>query len=423
MKKEKWLLREINLWQQDALIDIKTAEKLKNRYTLKKNTNLLIAMFSIIGSLLLGTGCIMILAKNWYSLPIFLRAAFAFLPLVISQVLAVFVVKTKYENIAWRESVAILVMASVFTANAMVSQVFHLPDGEYSAYILVCGLLSLPIIFILDAASPLLVYYWAILNWAALERSPLNALILLGLFGLGILYVFLKRKQINAKLMYIVLLTITAGFVLTLIMGVILECSLLLAVLCYFVLLLSFEELPEQLLAPVKIIGTLSSLITVAILTYERMWSYKGSFLSTGSGIMIGVMLITALFFTVRIFKRDKLKFLFVITLIFLSLARFIWIIFDLNSTFFALMLTGASNLILLLIGVGFIVSGAKNTALSHINTGMAAVCVLIVMRFFDSDLDLFWRGIVFLLLGAGFLFVNLKILRVKKQIKQEVQI
>ncbi|MCL2805707.1 MAG: hypothetical protein FWD26_07205, partial [Treponema sp.] len=188
-------------------------------------------------------------------------------------------------------------------------------------------------------------------------------------------------------------------------------------------LLLSFEELPEQLLAPVKIIGTLSSLITVAILTYERMWSYKESFVSTGSGIMIGVMLISALFFTVRIFKRDKLKFLFVITLIFLSFARFIWIIFDLNSTFFALMLTGASNLILLLIGVGFIISGAKSTALSHINTGMAAVCALIVMRFFDSDLDLFWRGIVFLLLGAGFLFVNLKILRVKKQIKQEEQI
>ena len=45
MKKEKWLLKEINLWQQDALIDMETAEKLKNRYALKKNINLLIIMF------------------------------------------------------------------------------------------------------------------------------------------------------------------------------------------------------------------------------------------------------------------------------------------------------------------------------------------------------------------------------------------
>jgi hypothetical protein len=109
--------------------------------------------------------------------------------------------------------------------------------------------------------------------------------------------------------------------------------------------------------------------------------------------------------------------------LIFLSLARFIWGIFNFGSTLFTLMLTGASNLIMLSIGVGFIIYGAKNTALSHINTGMAAVCALIVMRFFDSDLDLFWRGIVFLLLGAGFLFVNLKILRAKKQAKKEVRI
>ena len=423
MKKEKWLLKEINLWQQDALIDMETAEKLKSRYTFKKNINLLIVMFSIIGSLLLGTGFILILAKNWYSLPLFLRAAFAFLPLVTSQALAVFVVKAKYENIAWRESAAILVTASVFTVNAMVSQVFHLPDGEYSAYILACGLLSLPVIYTLNAVSPLLVYYWAILNWAALEHSPVNAPILLVLFCLGALYVFLKRGQINAKLMYMFLLTIVAGFVLILIMGAILKCSLLLAALCYFVLLLSFEELPEQLFAPVKIISTLSSLITVAILTYERMWSYRESPVNAGGGTMIGVMLAASLFFSIRIFKRDKLKFLFVMALILLSLARFIWGIFDLGSTLFALMLTGASNLIMLSIGVGFIIYGAKNTALSHINTGMAAVCALIVMRFFDSDLDLFWRGIVFLLLGAGFLFVNLKILRAKKQAKKEVRI
>ena len=138
---------------------------------------------------------------------------------------------------------------------------------------------------------------------------------------------------------------------------------------------------------------------------------------------MIGIMLAAALFFSIRIFKRNKMKFLFVLALILLSLARFVWVVFDLSSTSFALMLTGTSNIILLSIGVGFIIYGVKKTAISHINTGMAAVCALIVIRFFDSDLDFLWRGIVFLLLGAGFLFVNLKILRVKKQTKQEVQI
>jgi len=97
VKKEKWLLNEIDSWQQSALIDSDTAEKLRQRYTPKKNINLLIIMFSVIGSLLIGAGIILILAKNWQFLHISLRVTLAFLPLVVSQALAFYTVKFKYE--------------------------------------------------------------------------------------------------------------------------------------------------------------------------------------------------------------------------------------------------------------------------------------------------------------------------------------
>ena len=419
MKKEKWLLNEINSWQQSALIDTETAEKLRQLYTPKKNISLLIVMFSVIGSLLIGAGVILILAKNWQNLHISLRVAFAFLPLAVSQALAVYTVKLKYESLAWRESTAIFMTAAVFAANALSGQIFHLPN-DYGTYILTCGLLSLPVIFILNAVSPLAVYYWTILNWAALNHSPANALILFGLFALGAFVLFLKHRQDDIRMVYISWLTVAAGFVLVLVMGAILDCSLLLTVLCYFILLLAINELPEHLLLPFKVTGAIGGLVTVAILTYKEMWSYIEHPAYIWNIVMIGIMLTAALYFAVLVLKRDKLKFLLVAILILLSALRYIWALFELDDPPYDFILSSVSNLVLLLIGAGFIVHGVRSFSLTRVNTGMAAVCTLILMRFFDSDLDFFWRGIVFLILGTVFLLVNLKILRVIKQKKQE---
>ena len=422
VKKERWLLNEIDLWRQSALIDADTAEKLRQRYTPKKNINQLIVMFSVIGSLLIGAGIILILAKNWQDLHIALRVTLAFLPLAASQALAVYTVKFKYESLAWRESVAIFMTAAIFAANALIGQIFHLP-GDYGTYVLVCGLLSLPVIFILNAVSPLAAYYWTILNWAALNHSSANALILLVLFALGVMFLIFKQRQDDSRLVYISWLTVAAGFVLVLILGCILDCSLLLTVLCYFILLLAVEKMPEHLLLPFKIIGTIGGLVTVAILTYQGMWSYIEHSANAGSNIMIGIMLAAALFFAVMVFKQDKLKFSLVAILILLSAARYIWALYKLDDSPYDFILSVVSNLVLLAIGTGFIVHGVKNFSLTRVNIGMAAVCTLIIMRFFDSDMDFFWRGIVFLMLGAIFLLVNLKILRVIKQRKQEPQI
>jgi uncharacterized membrane protein len=418
MKKEKWLLTEIDSWQQMALIDEKTAEALKELYTQKKNINTMILLFSIIGALLIGAGVILIGAKNWEYFPIPLRIGIAFLPLLASQALAVFTVKVKYGSLAWRESVAIFATAAVFTVIAMVGQIFHLP-GDYDTYVLLCGLLSLPMIYVLDAASPLLVYYWTVLNWAALDNTPINAPILLGLFAIGALFVYLKKNETSARLSYMIWVTTIAGFALVLIMGNILDCSLLLAALCYFVLLLSIDGLPEPLLAPFKIIGALGGLVTTAILTYEDMWSYLDNQVDVGGSVMIGVMLAAILFFAALTFKRDKLKFLFVTSLTFLCILRFLWAMFDLSNSPYDFMLMCVSNLLMLAVGISFIVYGIKKGVLLQLNIGMTAICALIVMRFFDSNMDFFWRGVVFLLLGTVFLLVNVKILRMKKQSKQ----
>jgi len=420
MRKEKWLLREIDSWQGLALIDAEAAQSLRNRYAPKKNANFLVILFSIIGAALIGAGIILIGAWNWERFPVALRVAVAFLPLVASHALAVYTVKAKYGSLAWRESVAVFSTAAVFAALAVVSQIFHLP-GDYAVYVLTCGLLSLPMMYLLNAASPLIVYYWAILNWGALEPSAFSAPILFVLFALGALFVWLRRNEATPRPIYMAWATVAAGYALVLIMGIQLECDLLLVSLGYFALLLAAGGLPERLLPPLRIIGTLGGIVATAVLTYRDIWYYwSGTKMAAGGVVMIGVLLLASLFFAVVTLKRDRPRFWFIALLLFLCALRFLWAVFALDKGPFDFIFMLISNLAMLLVGVGFIVFGAKNAALLQMNTGMAAICALIVMRFFDIDMDFLWRGIVFLLLGTAFLLANRRILRARKRSERE---
>jgi uncharacterized membrane protein len=76
MNKAKWLLKEIDSWQHEGLVDAQTAEGLKRRYALKKNVGYMSALFPILGTLLIGGGVIMMLAKNWQHFPLSVRVAF-----------------------------------------------------------------------------------------------------------------------------------------------------------------------------------------------------------------------------------------------------------------------------------------------------------------------------------------------------------
>ena len=136
MKKEKWLLKEIESWQESQIISEETANTLRTMYQPEKSIGLLIVLFSIIGSLLIGMGMVLVSANNWwYSLPIGIRAFIGFLPLLISQGVVFFTYKFKMNSTAFRESSALLNMAGVFASIALVGQIFHIP-GDFTNYLL-----------------------------------------------------------------------------------------------------------------------------------------------------------------------------------------------------------------------------------------------------------------------------------------------
>ncbi len=79
MNHKKWLLKQIALWRAEDLIDEDTAHTLESRYSAGSGHNTLTILFSVLGSLLIGAGIILILAKNWYYMPMGIKIVLSLL--------------------------------------------------------------------------------------------------------------------------------------------------------------------------------------------------------------------------------------------------------------------------------------------------------------------------------------------------------
>ena len=77
-------------------------------------------------------------------------------------------------------------------------------------------------------------------------------------------------------------------------------------------------------------------------------------------------------------------------------------------------------NLSLLAMGVVTVKQGIETGSLKRMNLGLLVVSLTILLRFFDSDLSFVLRGLVFIAIGLGFLYMNLRMMRQRQHHEQE---
>lgn len=433
MKKEKWLKREIDDWVSQGLISPEAALRIKSAYLEKEAPNTLVIAFSVVGAILIGAGIILIFARNWYELPVWFRVVLSFLPLVAGQGLAALVAFKHRTSIAWREGVAIFLALAVFANLALIDQIFHLP-GSFGNYVLTCALLILPVIYILDAVGPALVYCWAILNWAGLntgayayEAANYRVWWLLPLMALVAPYIVAKirneRKGVRGQLL--LWATALSGFFATLFLNMGLTPlggGLLAAALCfYFSLLYAWGAAYEDAggLEPLKVVGALGIFILLYMYSYFGTW---GMSLPAEPGLSLSylpnlALALAMLLFSVRLllrFKWDSLATSLPLASVLLGLLLVLCHGLGLDMGFAAaLLVNGMVGAVSILI----IVRGFKDTDMLYANIGMITLCLLIVLRFFDWEMDFLARGIAFVALGAAFLGVNLFLIKKRKAV------
>ena len=76
-------------------------------------------------------------------------------------------------------------------------------------------------------------------------------------------------------------------------------------------------------------------------------------------------------------------------------------------------------NLLVFLIGLSIIKLGANQNHLGILNFGLFTITALIICRYFDTNLSFVFRGILFVIVGAGFFGANYWMLRKRKKIVQ----
>ncbi|WP_396591571.1 DUF2157 domain-containing protein [Allomuricauda sp. R78024] len=420
-----------NLVKADIITE-ETADSIKNYYENKGSsyTNRLFVVFGILGAILVGLGVILIIAHNWDELSKMTKTVFAFLPLVVAQVICGYVLIKKQDSVAWRESGTTLLFFGVGACISLVSQIYNI-SGDLSSFLLTWMLICLPAIYIMRSSVTSLLFIIGITYYACETNYwsyPSSESYLYWLLLLGILpfYYLLYRKKPKSNFMvfhnWVIPLSIT------IVLGIFADKAEEFMFVGYFSLFglfylignLAFFNEQKTRNSGYKTIGSLGSIILLLILSFDGFWEdlrrkyfllnevllSPEFFVSAIITILAGVLL--------YLHQRNKpwndIKPLTPMFILFI-VAFFIGLSFP-----FAAILI---NFYVFALGILTIREGAKQNHLGVLNYGLIIITILVICRFFDTNLSFVVRGILFVSVGVGFFATNYWMLKKRKTNEQ----
>lgn len=431
-KKIRWLLGELPTLLQEGVIDGSAAERIRRHYEARagKARNWALTVFGMLGGILVGLGVILLLAHNWVDMSRPLRTALAFAPLLVSQLFAGWILRTNRDSPAWRETIGILWTLSIGAAIALVAQTYHIP-GDTGRFVLTWMLLSLLVIYLIRASAPVLAYLAGITFWSidaqdagghALLFWPLLALMVPHAAAAARENVYASRPTVlfwGLALALCVAVGVTLEKILPglwiIIYGALFACL-------YLAGEFWFSEAPSAWQKPFQTAGAVGGVVLAFLLTYawpweEIGWNYvrHGAFYHGAAAIpdyALAVLLpIAAIVLLVGSVRRGKADSLFLGALPIVAIMGYSAVALT-DEEMAAQVLF---NAYVLAVGIALLVRGFRALRIGTVNAGLLIVFALIVLRFFDADLGFIFRGIVFVLLGAAFLGVNLILARRQK--------
>ncbi len=434
-KQTQWLKKELPILENEGVVSSEVAGRLKSYYDENTASGMhwAIIAFAVIGSLLIGSGVILLFAHNWDELSRPARAVLSFCPLLIGSALSV-VALMKKGGIALRESAGLFHSLAIGASIALIGQTYHLPS-DTPAFLLTWALLIMPLMFLLRSTGSYLIYLALACGWSGVAQDTYGQAAGFWLLMVPPItrLVSLMRKDRHAPDSLLSLWGIL--FTLSISTGIVFERTVPgLWIVAYSALLSGAGLLGMHLYGerdgwsnPLKTFGIIGIALLAYLFTWTDMWREIGwHHVRSGwhhrawgawlDGGITFVLLAGWAAAAVKTFRRDSIE---IITLaVFPIIAGFCFLA---QSTAINTDLLNALvfNGFMFFLGIMYIVMGCRNTKLRQLNGGMAVLSLLLVTRFFDSDFGFLARGIVFIVLGICFLTANLVMARRKKQ--QEV--
>lgn len=432
-KNTEWLYGELPNLVAKGVVDAATADKIRGHYgetPPNRPGRMAILVFGILGAMLIGAGIILVLAHNWDALSRPVRAALSFLPLLLAQGLAFWVILRRGESLAWRESAASLVFLMIGASISLVAQTYNI-SGDLPQFILTWSLLGLPLLYSLNALTPAVFYLWGITAWACHVRSedgfaagywPLLAL--LAPFAASLVRENRFQPRLTALLWTAcVSVAIAAGVTTERVVPgawVIVYSSLF--ALLFLCGEFWFDAVEGFWTRPLRHFGAGGILVLSFLLTFEWPWHEIGWHYSrweqiadnpwraAPDAILGGIVPLLAIALLVTTWRRRQHLGLM------LGIAPVLAVcgygVAGITGTFAPA--AAIFDIYLLVVGLWLLVTGIRIPLQGQMNVGLLVISALIVARFFDTDLDFLLRGLLFIALGVAFLVTNIVIIRRK---------
>lgn len=406
-------------------------------YGEKRNTKLeesvrtsktLFMVFSILGSLFVGAGVIILMVALWDKFPNLIKASVSFLPLLLGQAGAVYTYKKKFDNIAWREGASILWSAGVTATVGLLSMVLELHLGAMMC-LLIDAVLIFPILCFFKVVSPLVFYYGfsiagsiGVLEYT--RNEILTTVLMVVLVGAGLLYTFFDRKNLpDARYEYSTWISVLASISMVITTCFVLEWgyfSLPLAIaVCIYAL--NKNDGWSMPFYPIGILGTaFGSIVTTYFhlqdnvhYTYDEV-RWLNLIKTESIATIILTVAILAIGFIIGEKSLDKNKYQSIFC--YLGGAGAVIGLFS-----FVFESTEWLGLILFAItfaqGLVMLIKGASEKNYFNLNVGLIMLLVLMFFVLSAFDWNMVTVGLMFLISGASLFGANLYI---SKKIKKE---
>lgn len=410
------------------VIDQATAEKISTYYASKTTTpqSKLVIVFGILGSLLVGLGIILILGHNWDNLTRTAKTIIAFLPLVIGQGLCAYTLLKRKDSTAWRESSAVFLVIGIGACISLISQIYNIP-GEISSFLLTWILLALPIVYVMRSSVASLLYiagitYYAceIGYWGRTEHESYLYWGLLVLILPHYYYLYTRKPGSNFFTFHNWFIPLSVIAVL----GTVAKDAAQLMFVAYMSLFGFLYQIGNtDILRDQRIrnngylvLGSAGTVVMLLILGFDWIWSELRDD-TRPENLFISPEFITSLILTLAalallIYNKTKQSPLSIKPAEW-AFAVFIGIfILGMTSPF----VTVWVNLMVLTIAILTIREGAIRNHFGILNYGLLIITALVICRFFDINIGFVVKGILFVIVGMGFFFANMWMIRKKRK-------
>jgi uncharacterized membrane protein len=409
-KNVQWLYEQLPDLVGRGIVNAETAERLRQHYGKVDGGGRKVAVivFGILGGALIGGGIILLLAHNWEELSRPVRAAISFLPLLLAQALAGYVVWKRRSSTAWCEGAGTFWALAIGATISLVAQTYNI-SGDFAGFVLTWSLAGLPILYLLNSSVVAALYWIGITAWVGnvhwmhgqeLWFWPLTALALPHLWIVGRENRY--RQQVG---LLIAVLAICVAFGI----GFNLDHyyhAWIPAFTSYFAALymigeLWFGEGRTARQRPLQSIGGLGAIVLATALTFRDAWEHTDWSAMLHSPLAIWPVAALALL-ALTLTRRNLVAALF----------GGLPVVSVIASTLTGIAVLVLMNLYMLGLGVALIALGVRDRRLGVVNLGLLVTATLILARFFDSDMSFVLRGLAFIAVGVGFLVTNILLVR-----------